>query len=99
MREAVLTADQVQSLFTDIEQLATDVQLMQRSSNSQRAVVAPPAISTHLELAKSSLLGGQVARLQLRYRWQQSLWIDTLAAHADGYHLVRIAHREIPAGK
>jgi hypothetical protein len=93
MREAILSVDQIQSLFTDIEQLATDVLLMQHSSNSQRANVAKADTGNKLALAKHALLNGQLQKLQIRYRWQDSLWIDTLATQADGYRLVRIAHR------
>ena len=92
MREAILSADQVHSLFTDIEKLATDVLLMQRSSNAPRASVSRADTKSQLEFAKTTLLTGKVQKLQIRYRWQDSLWIDTLATQPQGFRLVRIAH-------
>ena len=84
MREAVLGRDQVHELFADVEAHATEVLLMQRRG-------APTSQS--LSVARSALLGGDLPRIQIRYRWQGSLWIDTLESRPDGYRLVRIAHR------
>jgi hypothetical protein len=96
MREAILAADQVNELFDDIEKLTTDVLLMQRTHGSPRANASRADTSSQLGFAKSSLLSGQLQRLQVRYRWKDSLWIDTLTAQGDGYRLVRIAHRSAP---
>ena len=60
MREAVLTSDQVSTLFSDIDQLATDILLMQRSTNSARPSASKAESSSKLELAKSALLTGQL---------------------------------------
>jgi len=93
MREALLSEEQVVALFSDVRQLATDVMLMQRSAVSKRATVSKTQSSEHLEAAKTALLTGSIKRIQIRYRWQAALWIDTLEVQADGYRLVRIAHR------
>lgn len=93
MREALLTIEQVEELFTDIRNLATDVLLMQRSTGAQRATASRAETIEQLVLAKTSLLSGRVKRVQIRYRWQDSLWIDTLSSQPEGYRLIRIAHR------
>ncbi len=92
MREATLSVDQVTALFNDIAQLGTDVLLMQRSTGTQRADATKVDTKTQLETAKSSLLSGKIPRLQVRYRWQDQQWIDTLKRETDGFHIVRIAH-------
>ena len=89
MREALLSSDQIGVLFADIASQATDIQLMQRRSRS-----APPDKNgrERLELAHHAILDGSVAKIQIRYRWQDGLWIDTLEKQEDGYRLVRIVH-------
>lgn len=92
MREALLSREQVEEVFSDIEQLATDVLLMQRSSRTAQASVSQADRSHNLQVAKTSLLSGSLARVQIRYRWQGALWIDTLEAKPGGFRIVRITH-------
>lgn len=92
MREAILPAEQVEELFSDIEQLGTDVLLMQRSSRTAQANVSKADAARNLQIAKTSLLSGVIQRVQIRYRWQGTLWIDTLETKTDGYRIIRIAH-------
>jgi len=92
MREALLSGEQVSELFSDIEQLGTDILLMQRSSREARANVANADTSRNLQIAKAALLSGTITRIQIRYRWQDTLWIDTLESKPDGYRIIRIAH-------
>ena len=92
MREALLSAEQVAELFSDIEQLGTEIMLMQRSSRAARANVATADAAANLQIAKTSLLSAAIARIQIRYRWQDTHWIDTLEVKPDGYRIVRIAH-------
>lgn len=94
MREAVLTPGDVEQLFADIEQLASDVLLMQRSTRAARAVASRAETSERLGAAKRGLLSGELPRLQLRYQWQDTAWIDTLETRPDGFRLIRIAHRQ-----
>ena len=91
MREATLSAAQIKSLFSDIGTLATDVLLMQRHAGTQRAQ-AGSGDDDKLPLAQSALLSGTVERIQIRYQWQEMLWIDTIGKTPDGFRLVRIAH-------
>lgn len=92
MREATLSDEQVAALFSDIKQLGTDVLLMQRSTGTQLANASKADTDAKLDLAQAALLTGSVQRVQIRYRWRDSLWIDTLKIQSDGYHIVRIAH-------
>lgn len=92
MREAVLSTDDVNELFSDIAQLATEVTLMRRTTRARRANGAPLGDVAQLAAAEEALLSGQIPRLQIRYRWNDALWIDTLSRQAAGFHLIRIAH-------
>ena len=87
VHEALLAREQVAALFADIEQCAADVQLMVRRTAEGPAERSPP-----LGEVCRKLLAGEVSRLQIRYRWQDALWIDTLECTADGFRLVRIGH-------
>jgi hypothetical protein len=93
MREAVLTADDVLQLFADIEAHGTDVLLMQRASRTANATASRVQSSESLNVAKKALLSGEARRLQIRYRWENASWIDTLETRPDGYRLVRITHQ------
>ena len=70
MREALLSEDQVRQLFSDIEALASDVLLMQRSARSQRATASKATTAEQLRAAQETLLSGTVPRVQVRYHWQ-----------------------------
>lgn len=94
MREAMLTWQDMDSLFTDIEQLASDVTFMQRGNNNARAYASLIDTSNRFEMARFALVTGRTKRMQIRYRWGDSLWIDTLEQQASGFRLVRIAHQE-----
>ena len=94
MREATLSSEQVIALFADIEQLGTDILLMQREAGARRASGTQRAdTKAKLALAQTALLNGSIPRLQIRYRWQDQQWIDTLKRQDDGFHIVRIAHQ------
>ncbi len=90
--EGLLSAEQVRQLFSDIESLASNVLLMQRLPNAQRATT--PGLSTpeQLRAVETSLLSGTFPRVQIRYHWVSVNWIDTLERREDGIRLVRIKH-------
>ena len=92
MREAFLSEEQVRQLFADIETLATDILLMQRAVGSARASASLASTAEQLRTAQQSLLSGAIPRVQIRYRWQSSHWIDTLERRDAGIRLVRIVH-------
>lgn len=90
MREAFLSVEEIGSLFADIASLATDIQLMQRRQTKGIANVGID--KEKLELARIAFLDGSVAKIQIRYRWQDALWIDTLERKEKGFRLLRIVH-------
>lgn len=92
VREAELSLEQVEQLFADIDAMASNILLMQRSSRSQRADASRATSRAQLVCAKDSLISGTIARIQLRYEWQDISWIDTLENRGDAVRLVRIAH-------
>lgn len=94
MREALLSEEQVRQLFADIEALASDIRLMQRSARSLRATATASKATTaeQLRIAQETFLSGTVPRLQIRYHWQAANWIDTLERRDNGVRLIRITH-------
>ncbi len=94
MREALLSEEQVRELFADIEALASDVLLLQRSARSLRATAtaSKATIAEQLRIAQETFLSGTVPRLQIRYHWQSANWIDTLERGDNGVRLIRITH-------
>lgn len=92
MCEGLLSEEQVRQLFSDIGSLASEVLLMQRLPNAQRA--STPGLSTaeQLRAAEATLLSGAIPRVQIRYHWEAVNWIDTLERRDDGIRLVRIKH-------
>ncbi len=98
MREALLTREDVNDLFADISLLGTDILLMQRSARASRTAQATASRATskeQLTSAREALLSGTIARIQIRYRWENASWIDTLETRQDGFRLVRISHEAI----
>ena len=93
MREADLSLENVNSLIHDIKCLATDIQLLQHKPGSPRANASHARTAKELDLAQLALTTGKIERIQIRYCWQESNWIDTLSVQAGGYRLVRIAHK------
>ena len=91
LREAMLTEADVAALFDDIRTHGTEVQLMQKrgARNSHASVNS----DSSLQVAKRLFLSGEVQRLQVRYRWNALLWIDTLVRQAAGTRLVRVSHQ------
>ena len=92
MREAQLSLDEVLALLADIETHGKEVQLLQRerTSASKRESMSS---TMAMELVRQGITSGSIARLQIRYSWQGSLWIDTLEARSPSFRLVRIEHR------
>ena len=92
MRESLLSEEQVRQLFSDIESLASEILLMQRLPNAQRATTPELSTTEQLRATQLKLLSGSIPRLQIRYHWQGVNWIDTLERRDDGIRLVRIKH-------
>ncbi len=94
MLEAVLTLPDLDSLLADIDQLASDVTLLQRANHSGYDSSTVPNASHRFKLARTALVSGQTNRIQIRYHWQGKFWIDTLEKQDCGFRLVRIAHQQ-----
>ncbi len=97
MREASLSVEDVRQLFSDIESLGADILLMQRGARSQRASASRATTAEQLRAAQDAFLSSAIRRVQIRYRWQDAHWIDTLERREEGARLIRIAH--ISTGK
>lgn len=93
MREAMLVRAQVDELFSDVADFASEIQLMQRAAGRSKRATGEN-VNTHDQLrwAKTAILSGQITRLQIRYRWNDALWIDTLSADDRVFRLIRIRH-------
>jgi hypothetical protein len=65
---------------------------MQRLAGSAHATASSTSSTEQLRMAQQSLLTGAIARIQIRYRWEDCHWIDTLERHDSDVRLVRIAH-------
>ncbi len=89
LREARLSEAQIELLFSDLETHAKDIQLFQRSKLNSRGVPNP---TPSLASAKDAILSAKVNKLQIRYRWSDSLWIDTIETLDNGFRLIRVAH-------
>lgn len=87
LREALLTAEQVASLFDDIEACASDICLFQRRNQDTETN------ATKLDLVREPFLRHDVKKLQIRYQWRGSRWIDTLEQKGSLTRLVRISHK------
>lgn len=104
MSEAVLDGNQLNSLIQDIRLLASDITLMKqdplaaRSQDKQDGTsdgksFSQAEVANLLETAGTWLQSGQIQRLQIRYVWENSRWIDTLERKPEGFRLVRICHQ------
>ncbi|MFT4547208.1 MAG: hypothetical protein ACI9UA_001722 [Pseudoalteromonas tetraodonis] len=89
LTESVLDAGQIENLFRDIGALTQVVEIIPK--HGRRDYVDDTA-SLDLEAAQERLLDGSFRGLQIRYRYDGSLWWDTLIGHPEGFRIVRIRH-------
>ena len=83
IREAFLTPRSLDALFADLAQYTRNVRLTMSAKST-----TPVALAT----AHEQLASGQITKLQIRYEWEQTSWIDTLERRGSGFRLVRIQH-------
>ncbi len=93
MREALISFDEADSLFSDLESNATNIQLFQKDAQSKTGQLSGTN-KLSLQFARTALLEGRIQRLQIRYSWNGADWIDTLEAKSNCFRLVRIEHRK-----
>jgi hypothetical protein len=75
-------------LFRDLEHCAEIIEIIPKYSD--RRMVSEPAIS--LTEARDLLASGQARGVQIRYRYEDAEWWDTLKVSPAGVRLVRIRH-------
>ena len=92
MREALLEASQLDELASDIQTYGQQIQLLHRGLADSKPNQTPMPSSEQISWAIRCLQNGQIQRLQIRYRWNHALWIDTLENKAGAFRLVRIQH-------
>lgn len=93
LREAALDAAGLRALFGDLEAAARIHGLKLKAAPGVRA--RSDAVTPQDALAL--LLAGSVRGVQVRYRYAEQTWCDTILASSDGYRVVRIADPLRPA--
>lgn len=86
LTEAVLDDDTLAALVRDLrgETQLLEVQLKGGQFERGQRHQIP------LEQAVSMLTAGEIRGVQIRYRWSEQEWLDTLLRHPEGIKLVRI---------
>jgi hypothetical protein len=90
IHEALLDEATVSQLFFDIDAAGELIDIAFKSPGARRAAPAPGAAS--LADAQRALTCGEVAAVQLRYRFRGEEWWDTLVRTGAGVRLIRISH-------
>jgi hypothetical protein len=87
LQDALLDPGTLAQLFFDLSQLAEVLEI--------RVKGAPTALATEelttLEAARTALASGAAMAVQLRYRFEGRLWLDTLMRTPSGVRIVRMA--------
>jgi hypothetical protein len=83
--ENVVDADLLRQLFADLTQHAQMLSIQEKADPTAYTQSAPLT----LEDALSRLLGPAPTRIQLRYRFDQTEWIDTILTTPTGYRVLR----------
>lgn len=85
LHQTVLTADQLNALFSDLQACTEILLVMPKAAPGYVGVK-----EVSLEEGKQLLVNGDLRGLQIRYRYQNEEWWDTLI-HRDGQiHITRI---------
>ena len=87
--EAVLSTAEIEVLFSDIEYFGKQIMVM-TSARAAPTQDAGPA----LKQAQQNLLNGSLSKIQIRYHFRGTNWIDTIQQRNDGYRIIRIAHAQ-----
>jgi hypothetical protein len=90
VHEAFLDEATVRQLFFDIGAAGELVDIVWKSPGARRAEVGATSLS--LAATQQALAAGEVAAVQLRYRFNGEEWWDTLVRTAAGVRLIRISH-------
>lgn len=90
LSSAILDAATLSALFADLSACAEVDQVLVKDAAGTNAATAPS-----LDAAQSALAAGARA-VQIRYRWQERWWFDTLMRTPDGVRIVRMPVPEAP---
>ena len=85
----LLDADQVEQLFRDIELCGQITEIIPKFAARSHV---PDTAGITLDQARELLATRAVRGLQLRYRYEEADWWDTLMLIGDQFRLVRIRH-------
>jgi len=86
LHEATLDEDTIDALFADLATRTEVDQVLVKGGSMANAGTAPS-----LSDARSALVSGAALGVQIRYRWQERWWIDTLMRTPVGIRIVRTA--------
>lgn len=87
IQEAVLDDAALSQLLFDIEHAATLIAVVIRPLGARRAVAEQPSLADAYRA-----LCERTASVQLRYRFRDEEWWDTLLPTGDAVRLIRISH-------
>lgn len=88
LQRAVLGASELEDLFFDLEAAAELLGVTVKPSATGHALPGAPSLAEAHDL----LVARQVAGVQIRYRYQDAEWWDTLLLDPGGVQLIRVQH-------
>lgn len=89
MREGQLDAAQVEQLFTDLAACTQIVAILEKGDRQDHAKSSQPDLAA----ARDRFLNREVLAVQIRYRYDNAAWIDTLLHSPTGIHAIRCQQR------
>ena len=88
MTEALLSDDELAALVRDLQALTEVDEIILKTGPGSADDLSQPTLDEAAQL----LLERCVRGVQIRYRYDDALWMDTLMPVAEGTRLVRIRH-------
>jgi hypothetical protein len=92
VQEAVLDDATLRQLFFDLSQLAEMLEVRLKAGERAYATHSTPT----LEAARQAVTAREALAVQLRYRYRNAEWIDTLLRVENGFRLVRVQAPSAP---
>jgi hypothetical protein len=86
LQQSLLDEETLAALFVDLRQCASIIEVIIKQGPRDMALEARPS----LDEAETLLRQGKVRGVQVRYRFEQAEWCDTLIATPSGVRLTRI---------